>query len=96
MACLVELTQAPQRATARHGVSFCGHLSNRIHQFFWIMSQLQPYKKGIYTWNFVLIFFVDTVWIPVCVHARDGVWMTIISYEFLSLKLAKKSEYQCS
>ena len=54
------------------------------------MSQLQTYRKGIYTWNFCLIFFVDNVWIPVCVHARDGVWMTIISYGFLSLKVGQK------
>ena len=32
---------------------------------------------------------MDAVWIPVCGHAKGGVWMAIISYGFLTLKLMK-------
>ena len=37
------------------------------------MRQLQHDGKGIFNWNLSLIFFVDTVWILVCLRTKGCV-----------------------
>ena len=66
------------------GLSFCGCPFNRIHQSF---SDFGLFFLPWRSWNICLKFCVDTVWIPICLHVKGLLWMTIISCGFLPAKL---------
>ena len=71
--------------------SHCGFAHERLisnsavkcnTSIFRIMKQLQQIFSTRNIWNKCLIFFVDTVWMSICLCAKGLVWMGIISIGF--------------